>query len=498
MTELLLDTPLSDPQRGHAETIRSSGEALLTVINDILDFSKIEAGKLTLESTEFDLGILMDEVADLLTPRARQKDIEIVCRVAPGVPGRLVGDPVRVRQILTNLAGNAVKFTDHGSVRLEAQLIGEEEHAATVRVLVRDTGMGIPAEHQADIFDSFTQIEGGNNRRHGGTGLGLAICLKLVDLMGGRIGLESRVGEGSTFWFELVLGKVEENPNMVPRAIDAALPGDTSSSDQGTGLPGKYRVLLAEDNEVNRMVAIGMVERLGYTVEAVRNGREVIAAFDHRRHDLILMDVQMPDMDGFTATAAIRELERGTGRHVPIIAMTAHAMQGDRERCLEAGMDGYISKPVRSAALREALAGCGGMIQPATHAAPEPCPAVFDAFSVEILETCCGHDPALVREVLELVLQELPARLDRLEAAITGRRGHDVAWEAHDLKGLFMTIGAKDLAATCQELMSLGDRDQFGSIEGVYQPMRKHCSRVGSQAQGYLDTISLPVEAASP
>jgi len=614
----ILDTRLDDAQRGFAETIRGSGEALLTVINDILDFSKMEAGKLTLEATDFDLRALMGEVTDLLAPGAHRKGLEINCRVAPEVPERLVGDPVRVRQVLTNLAGNAVKFTDRGEVELEASLLAEDGIEATLRVLVRDTGIGIPAGRQADIFESFTQIEGGNSRRYGGTGLGLTICRSLVALMGGRIGLESRGGAGSTFWFEAAFAKgcreadpslpdldglrvlivddhetnrailresllslkcrpesagsgaealarlladPEDDPirlilldrdmpgmdgEQAARAIKAAprfagvplvlltSPGPPGSgevddgpwaariakpahrseldntlrravavpepprvrppaADEEGGKPAPpLRILLAEDNEVNRRVAIGMAKRLGCEVEAVRDGREAVSALDHDRHDLVLMDVQMPEMDGFTATAAIRDRERGTGRHIPIIALTAHAMQGDRDRCLAAGMDGYMSKPIRPGPLREALRAWGGRhLRPSDDAGrprePEP-----RSFSAEILGESCGGDPELTREVLELMLGGVPARLGRLETAVGAGDGRQVSWEAHGLKGAFATVGAGALAAACQDLVSLGERGDFAAIEEVYRAARDRWKGLKKEASRYLDTPTVP------
>ena len=284
---------------------------------------------------------------------------------------------------------------------------------------MRDTGIGIPEDRQADIFESFTQIEGGNSRRHGGTGLGLAICRSLVDLMGGRIGLESRLGIGSTFWFELPLGKASRETD-VPGSLRGGHPADGSAE---TRRLSSLRILVAEDNEVNRRVAIGMAEQLGCAVQAVCNGREAVEALDHCRHDLVLMDVQMPEMDGFTATAAIRERERGSGRHIPIIALTAHAMQGDRERCLAAGMDGYIAKPIRLGRLRDVLDAWGIRDQPPSDGAGHRREPEVRSFSVEILGESCGDDPNLIREVLGLMLEGVPVRLKRLEAAI--RAGED-------------------------------------------------------------------------
>jgi PAS domain S-box-containing protein len=490
MTELLLDTPLNDLQRGYAETIRSSGEALLTVINDILDLSKIEAGKLTLEATPFDLRTVVAEVADLLAPRARQKGLEIHCHIDPELPRRLAGDPVRIRQVLTNLAGNAVKFTEQGMVELRAHLRSESEDGAMVRILVRDTGIGIPEDRQSDIFESFTQIEGGSSRRHGGTGLGLAICRNLVALMGGQIGLESRPGAGSTFWFEAALSK-----GGCPAELPAApLHGPDQLPAAGAARLTRlapFRILLAEDNEVNCRVAMSMVERLGCQVQAVRNGREAVETLDHTRHDLVLMDVQMPEMDGFAATAAIRQRERGTGRHIPIVAMTAHAMQGDRERCLAAGMDDYLAKPIRPDRLRETLRAWGAPDDPPPHEPGRGEPE-FQSFSTEILEESCGHDRKLTCEVLSLMLKSVPLRWERLEAAAAAGDGRQVSWVAHSLKGAFLTVGAEALAAACQELMTLGDRGDFAAIEPVSRPIRTQWERLMEEAKRYLGRLTVP------
>ncbi|MCX6362012.1 MAG: response regulator [Armatimonadetes bacterium] len=483
MTGMLLETQQSPEQRNITETIQGSADALLTVINDILDFSKIEAGKLTLEVTDFHLRRLMEDVADLLAPKAWEAGIELTCVTPDDFPDFLRGDPGRLRQVLTNLVGNAIKFTHVGEVAMEARLLDQTPSHAHFRISVRDTGVGIPADRHAAIFDSFTQADGSTTRRYGGTGLGLAISRQLVELLGGRIGMESEPGRGSTFWIELELPRhaaggdasdrpaalaalpvlvVDDNatnrrillaqllswgcrpaqapggpealsvlrarpdayslvlldmqmPDMdgmdVARAMaedprlasipivlmssmgprdpdaDAGGPGFAACltkpvrqshlretlvaalggrKEAGTAPPtpapspaepaplGLY-VLLVEDNAVNQRVAARQLERLGCRAEAASSGSDALAALKRSTFDVVLMDVQMPGMNGFETTAEIRRTERETGGYVPVIAMTAHAMDGYREKCIEAGMDDYVSKPVRLQELREKL-----------------------------------------------------------------------------------------------------------------------------------------------
>ncbi len=472
MVSLLLETPLTPEQREYGEAARGSAESLLRLIADILDHSKIEAGKLAVEVVDFDLRTTLEEVAEMLAPRAHEKGLELVCDVSPEVSGRLRGDPGRLRQVTTNLLGNAVKFTDRGEVTLEASVLAETEARATIRIAVRDTGIGIPIERHTAIFESFTQADGSMTRRYGGTGLGLTISRQLVMLMGGKLGVESEPGRGSTFWIEIPLEKptvsgtrlelrsaeldgvrllvvdacasaglsvarqlaawgcrVERAATQeevlpllreaeaaaepfrltlvdarfpelslagIPRIVLAASGGHASrAAMQAEGVAGVVskpvrrealwiavtdalgapsalarkepqpepattprlglHVLVAEDNPINRRIALKMLERLGCTVHAVENGREAVRACSAGDYDVVLMDIQMPEMDGFEATAAIRASEADGTVHTPIVAMTAHAMEGDRERCLAAGMDDYVTKPVALAALTRAL-----------------------------------------------------------------------------------------------------------------------------------------------
>ena len=343
MAGLILDTEQTAEQREFAETISSSAESLLAVVNDILDFPKIEAGHMTIEAAPFDLSGAVEAVADLLSPRAEEKGLELTVRFAPDTPRRLVGDSGRIRQVLTNLAGNAVKFTGRGHVLIDVSLLEKVGGDAVIRVSVEDTGIGIPAEKFDDIFGTFTQADASTTRKYGGTGLGLAISKRLVELMNGEVGLSSRVGEGSTFWFTFraPIGKAAPpTPAPNPAGADAQYAG--------------LRVLLAEDNLVNQKVAVRMLEKLGCQVDVAPDGRKAVEMSAQGTHHLVLMDCQMPELDGYQATAEIRRSE-GPGRHLPIIAMTANAMKGDREKCLAAGMDDYASKPVQLDTLKAVL-----------------------------------------------------------------------------------------------------------------------------------------------
>jgi len=483
MTSLLLDTPLSPEQRDSVETIRSSGEALLTIINDILDFSKIEAGKLELERIEFDVSAVVDDVLDLVAEQVRAKQLELSALVAPDVPARVVGDPGRVRQVLLNLVSNAIKFTAAGEVLVNVTLEGVSDDANVgLHFEVKDTGIGVPLDAQATLFMPFAQADASTTRRYGGTGLGLAICRQLTDMMGGAVGIESEPGSGSTFWFSILAGRAGEGlvagtplqgvrtlvvddleigrrvlcrqlerlgatvecaadgiegltrlrdaagsgtpfdlavvDRLMPgldgfdvarrarseeplartalvlvtsgpytrlsieapdagfdafltrplklqqlaegvalargmRTVPAAAPSPGNIEDAGTPVLGA-RVLLAEDNTVNQRVATRMLVKLGHRVDVAGNGAEAVEAVRRQPYDIVLMDCQMPEMDGFEAAAAIRRLPSDRSR-VPIVALTANAMAGDRERCLEAGMDDYMSKPVKMQELRAVL-----------------------------------------------------------------------------------------------------------------------------------------------
>ncbi|MGC8784371.1 MAG: ATP-binding protein [Armatimonadota bacterium] len=348
MLDLLADTPLDAQQREYLALVQGSASTLMGIINDILDLSKIESGRMTLNAEPFDPVRMVKEVAALFASSARKKGLELRTEIAPDAPRAVVGDELRIRQIVSNLVNNAVKFTERGGITVGLEYLGEaggeDNRQARLRIHVSDTGIGIPPESLPRIFEEFTQADGSVTRRYGGTGLGLAICKKLVEMMGGQISVQSEPGKGSTFWVELTLPVAEELCQPAG-AMLTTLPRLTHC-----------HVLLAEDNEVNRMVAVKMLESLGCTVDIATNGVEAVRKSLAGEYDLILMDVQMPEMDGYEATRHIREAERATGEHRTIIAMTAHSMESDRRACLQVGMDDYLSKPVKRERLAEMLA----------------------------------------------------------------------------------------------------------------------------------------------
>ena len=346
MTSLLLDTELDREQRDSVETIRTSGDALLAIINDVLDLSKVEAGKIQIEEAPFDVRRTVGEAVALVAHGARDKGLALASTVAAGVPEVVLGDVTRVRQVLLNLLSNAVKFTDAGAVTVRVEA-APAEGGHVLSVAVEDTGVGIPADKLDVVFGSFAQADASTTRRFGGTGLGLAISRRLAEAMGGALTAESLAapapGHGSTFRFTARVAAAAPGqvaPRGDPRPAPAAAPG------------GALRVLLAEDNAVNRKVALRLLERLGHGADVAADGRAALDAVVGGAYDLVLMDVQMPEMDGLAATRAIRAAEV---RQPTIIALTANAMEGDRERCLEAGCDGYLTKPIDVGALRDAL-----------------------------------------------------------------------------------------------------------------------------------------------
>ena len=344
--ELLSHTPLDAAQRSLVQTAQRSGGAMLALIDDLLDLSRIEAGKTVLHESLFDLRLLIDDVVNLLAPTAHAKSLGFSATLSPGLPQRVRGDALRVRQVLINLLANAIKFTDRGQVELHADLLAPQTDVARLRFEVRDTGPGIASGHHAAVFDAFMQVDVSTTRRHGGSGLGLAIVRQLVQLMGGEVGVASRPGEGAVFWFTLTLAAPG---GAVPDPVAPAWPGEPLA-------PLHARVLLAEDNPVNQLVVLRMLELLGCSVDVVDDGQAACEAVARESYDLVLMDLHMPRMDGFEATRRIRADASAARSGVPIVALSAAALPEDRERCAEAGMNDFISKPVNLAGLRSCIA----------------------------------------------------------------------------------------------------------------------------------------------
>ena len=602
MTDLALETDLSGEQREYLTTVKSSAESLLAIINDILDFSKIEARKLELEQIPFDVRYTLNDTMKVLALRAHRKGLELACRTAPDIPESLRGDPGRIRQVLLNLVGNAIKFTAAGEVLVDARLHSREADAITVEVVVTDTGPGIPRDQQDRIFEAFHQADSSMTRRFGGTGLGLAICSQLVELMGGRIWLESEVGRGSAFHFTARIGLPQEpaaparvdhadlvgmrvlivDDNATARSIllemleswrmqpvavadgaaalesidraraagtpfrllitDGQMPemggfdlaerirrdprsGDltlvmlTSAGERGDaarcrelGIAGyltkpvsqsdlwdgivasigsqegaagqpslvtvhsirenrrKLKILLAEDNLVNQQLAVRILEKRGHTVEVVGDGLRALEALKRAQFDLVLMDIQMPELDGLKTTAAIRAAEHSNGSRMPIIALTAHAMSGDRERCLAAGMDAYLSKPLRAQELIDTIEGLIPDLPPSlpSNGNREESPPSGQSFDRAALLNIVEGDLTLLRELINVFLADTPGLLADLKGAVAQRDGKRTASLAHRLRGSVANFQAQAAAQAAQQLEERAGRGDLGEVDEMF------------------------------
>ena len=345
MLQLLEDTSLTETQRDYVNIAYKSADSLLSILNDILDLSKIEAGQLEVESIVFDLREVVSDVLLLYTIKAEHSGIYLNCEVDELVPGKLIGDPTRMRQVLVNLISNAIKFTSEGGVTVNVKVKLKDENDVLIRVDVKDTGIGIPESKHQKLFLAFSQADGSTTRKYGGSGLGLTIVRQLVELMDGNLGVESEPGKGSKFWFMVPLGIVHDEE------LQAVLSMESPKTIVLTG-----KILLVEDNPINQMVAVKMLEKIGLETVLAVNGKEALEYMQRGKFDLVLMDCQMPGMDGFEVTRIWREQEQHASNvHLPIIAMTANVMEGDREKCLASGMDDYLGKPVRKVELARIL-----------------------------------------------------------------------------------------------------------------------------------------------
>jgi len=459
MTSLLLETPLTARQQDYVRTVRASGEALLALINDILDFSKMESGSLAVGRAPFSLRAVIEDSLEIVAPLAAIQGLALRHAIAEETPEALVGDVARTRQILVNLLGNAIKFTPVGEVRVElaARPLGGGRFEA--HFAVADTGIGIPGEELDRLFVAFDQLDGSLARQQGGTGLGLAISRRLTELMGGRIWVESTVGQGSTFHFTLP-GEAAPAP---PRR-----PADPVGMDRGLARRHPLSILLAEDHPVNRRVMVGLLEHLGYEADLASNGLEVLAALERQSYDVVLMDVQMPEMDGLEVT---RHIRRGH-RQPRIVALTAHAMSGDRERCLAAGMDGYLSKPVQIAELEAALAAASPGDAHEGEALPDP----IDRKCLDLLRDLRdGED--LVGALIETFLATSATDLAAVREGAEGGRWSDVGLTAHRLKGGCGVLGAVHVAEACRALEEEIRAERTGELDSLVNRLGRELER---------------------
>jgi signal transduction histidine kinase/CheY-like chemotaxis protein/HPt (histidine-containing phosphotransfer) domain-containing protein len=621
MVELLMDTDLTREQREYSHAVRSSADALMTVINDILDFSKIEAKKLDIESVNFKLRDSIGDILQTLTQRAEEKGLELAYHVSADVPDAVVGDPGRLRQIIVNLVGNAIKFTERGEVVVCVTREEGEEEGAILHFTVTDTGIGIAPEKQKKIFESFTQADASTTRKYGGTGLGLTISARLVELMGGCIRVESDPGKGSAFHFTMRLGlqqqppvrqipeklanldglsvlvvddnatnrrileemlkgwrmrpvtadggpsalemlvaarekgepfqlllldvnmpvmdgfelaaRIHEQPGYRERPImvltSSGLRGDAArccemgisayltkpvkqsslldaimtvlgkTEPEGAEAPlvtqhtlretlCPLRILLAEDNAVNRKIAIKMLEKRGHSVVVAENGKAALAALEsqgERPFDLVLMDVQMPEMDGIEATARIRDKEKGTGLHIPIIALTAHAMKGDREACLNAGMDGYVSKPLKANELLAAMEQVVALRSESTAPAVDRAIDKGKIFDREQALASVDGDMELFREVVGLFREDYPKNMAEIDSAIREGDAARLNRAAHSLKGSVDNFGSRYAFDLALRLEIMGKDKELTGAGGVFSSLGKEMERLSTVLEDF-------------
>lgn len=478
MVDLLLGTELTANQRKLLETVQFSADTLLTIINDILDFSKIEAGKLALETIDFDLRVTVERVAEMLRERARAKHIELAWHIDEGVHTLLRGDPVRLGQVLTNLLSNAVKFTEEGTVLVRVGKESESDSRIVIRFAVSDTGIGISEEAQHHLFQPFTQADSSTTRKYGGTGLGLAISKQLVGFMGGEIGVKSEPGKGSEFWFTVPLEKQTAVEGRLDdlKSRQSPAPQSLAASQSSREHREQIRILIVEDNAINREVVVLQLQRANYKADTATNGREALEALEKSSYDIVLMDCQMPEMDGYQATKEIRRRE-GEARHTIIIAMTAYALPEDREACLTAGMDDYISKPIRQHELAGVLERWTGKTSPRSETdnsqkhLESSESASIDAGVIESLRKLQMKDePDFLSSLIDLFFEDVPDHLAIMQTAIAQSDARILANKSHSLKSSCGNLGATKMTAICQSLEAIGRK---GSVDGAAALMRE-------------------------
>ncbi len=447
--EQLEEAELAPEQREYLLLLRSSAERLHDLLNDVLDYSKIEAGRLKLSEQPFDLREQLDKTLEPLAADGARKGLRVSLDVAPEVPREVSGDARRLHQVLVNLIANAIKFTERGEIKVRASSAPSGNGSRVVRFSIRDTGIGIPADKQAVIFEPFCQVDGSSTRNYGGTGLGLSISSRLVEMMGGKLSVVSEPGLGSTFTFETRF--------RTPNDGKLGEQGGAEAAVEGSKPPGgrSLRILLAEDNAINQKVACRWLEKEGHRVEVCGNGNEVLGALEAGSFDLVLMDVQMPDMDGLEATEEIRRREGSNGRHMPIIAVTAHAMRGDRERCLAAGMDDYLSKPVQGAQLLEAIERVISESDEKRGNSMDFQGQLASLNRALALERV-GGDLTLLQEIARLFLEEGPSLVADLRRAAEARDAAELERVAHTLKGAVGNFTSEGPYQTALRLEMMG------------------------------------------
>jgi signal transduction histidine kinase/HPt (histidine-containing phosphotransfer) domain-containing protein len=459
MTDLALDTELTPEQRTYLTTAKTSANTLLAIIGDILEYAELEAGQLELASDRFGLWDTVEKTMDIMVPHAREKGLELDGRIAPNVVKEALGDPVRLRQVLTNLIGNAIRFTEQGEVFVEVAQEADDGREVELHFTVRDTGIGIPEDKQAVIFDTFRQADGSTTRQYGSIGLGLAMSKQLVELMGGRIWVESRVGQGSAFHFAVRLARPSE---------------EMQAGQERKPIPSQLRILVVEDSPTNQLIARANLEKAGHLVHVVENGRKAVEAWKNGVFDLVLMDIAMPEMDGVEATCIIRGWEEVTGGHVPIVAMTAFAMQEYRERAMQAGMDAYVTKPVSPHELRRA-------IEPLLLRAPRR-PAKGPARPAPVdLEAALGvvdGDVEVLRAVVEMFLAECDGQVAALSQAVAQGDASAVESTAHALKGVVSNVGGVGAGATAGRLEAMGASGDLGGAPAALGALEAEMARV--------------------
>ena len=505
MNDLLLNSELTARQRLEAETIGRSAESLLEIINGILDFSKIEAGKMDLLHVNFDLRETMDEVMSLLTHQAERKGLALALAFRPDVQRHVRGDPGRLRQILTNLVGNAIKFTQTGEIVVRSIRESETDSGIYIRFEVSDTGIGMSEEAQSRLFAPFYQADGSSTRRFGGTGLGLAISKQLAELMQGKIGVTSQPERGSTFWFT---AHFEHHRADVQMPAPITTPGVSEREDHVPS-PKTTKILLVEDNVVNRMVALSQLQSLGYEADLATNGLEALEALERASYDIVLMDCQMPQLDGYEASREVRlrESRKPTGEtgraRVHIIALTANAMEGDREKCLRAGMDDYLSKPYRLADLKSVLLRAPSRFpatktkhapsqkptdgQPSAPPAPKIQPALpEDSPPVDLnrLNEISRNKPEMRLQILRAYFEQAEEFSWKLTDALSNGSPSDVQKIAHKFKGSSATCGFNAVASLAASLEKMGAENK---LEHAAEHLEE-CTQTVNRGRKYLET----------